>query len=242
MANKLRVPSVQHLARNWHDSPKEIAGSFVKMALNPPYFNYNLLGHVAKDCLQFRIPEEQIVKGIKDKEGRERVLRNLLGIVPLMYDHFSGLQPDFVHDVAPNYYPIDRDLRVPFKSVFAYGVGGQVYLPWFIFWKSNPLTEIQFSLFVTLALDIISQDPDLDDARLQILDFSEPDQGKGRSLRVIDASDVEVLPRKKVVDMLSVFAEGFRMAEKKIGEIQKREAPTTKESTVDPAQTSFWDI
>lgn len=239
---KLRVPSVQHLARNWHDSPNEIAKSFVKIALNPPYFNYNLLGHVAKDSLQLRVPEDQIVKGIIEKEGREKVRRNLLGIVPLMCDYFSEVQPDFVHDVAPNYYSIGRDLRVPFKSVFAYGVGGQVYLPWFIFWKSNPLTDIQFSLFVTLALDIIGQDPDLEDARLQILDFSEPVQGKGRSLKVIDASDVDIFSREKVVDMLSVFAEGFRMAEQKVSEIRTREVPIVKESVVDPAQISFWDV
>jgi len=40
---KLRVPSVQHLARHWYDSPNKIEDEFVKMAMNPPFFNYNAL-------------------------------------------------------------------------------------------------------------------------------------------------------------------------------------------------------
>ena len=50
---KLRVPSVQHLARNWDVSPKKIEDAFVKMALNPPFFNYNALNDVARDSLLF---------------------------------------------------------------------------------------------------------------------------------------------------------------------------------------------
>ena len=39
----LRIPSVQHLARNWRDEPAVIARLLVRLALKPPRFNYNPL-------------------------------------------------------------------------------------------------------------------------------------------------------------------------------------------------------
>ncbi|MFV1985065.1 MAG: hypothetical protein ACC657_16070, partial [Thiohalomonadales bacterium] len=65
---KLRVPSVQHLARHWYNSPKKIEDEFVKMAMNPPTFSYNALNNIARDSLLFKVPEDQIIKGIKEKE------------------------------------------------------------------------------------------------------------------------------------------------------------------------------
>ncbi len=50
---KIRVPSVQHLARHWYDSPNKIEDEFVKMAMNPPFFNYNALNDIARDILAF---------------------------------------------------------------------------------------------------------------------------------------------------------------------------------------------
>ena len=80
---KLRVPSVQHLARHWYDSPKKIEDEFVKMAMNPPTFNYNALNDIARDSLLYKVPEDQIIKGIKEKEKRKRVQKILLEVVPL---------------------------------------------------------------------------------------------------------------------------------------------------------------
>lgn len=125
---KLRVPSVQHLARHWYDSPKKIEDEFVKMAINPPNFSYNVLNDIARDSLLFKVPEDQIIKGIKEKEKRKMVQKILLEVVPLLHGHFSNVQQDFVNDVAPSFYPIGRDLGIPFRPSFIYGVGGQIYL------------------------------------------------------------------------------------------------------------------
>ena len=183
---KLRVPSIQHLARHWYESPQKIEDEFVKMAMNPPFFNYNALNDIARDSLLFKVPEEQIIKGIKEKEKRKGVQKILQEVVPLLHGHFNDIQPNFVNDVAPSFYPIGRELRIPFKSVFIYGVGGQTYLPWFIFWKRNPLDDNQLSLFVTLAKEILRQDPELEDAKFQILDFSATSSKECRQLRIID--------------------------------------------------------
>lgn len=233
--SKLKVPTVQHLARHWHDSPKKIEEEFVKMAMNPPFFNYNALNDIAKDCVQFKVPEEQIIKGIKEKEKRKKVQRVLLEVVPLLCNHFKEMQPDFVHDVAHRYYPIGRNMKIPFKSVFIYGVGGQIYLPWFIFWKKNPLDDLQLSLFVTLALEILRQDPELEKAKFEILDFSAKTPKEGRRLKIIDAADIPTLSAAQTKEMLAIFVEGFEMAEAKL---QNVDIPNKRKESEVPANTN----
>lgn len=238
---KLRVPSVQHLARHWYDSPEKIEDEFVKMALDPPFFNYNALNDIARDSLLFKIPEDQIIKGIKEKEKRKRVQEILLEVVPLLHGHFNSVQPDFVNDVAPCYYPIGRDLRIPFKSVFIYGVGGQVYLPWFIFWKHNPLDEKQLSLFVTLAREILRQDPELEDAKFEILDFSAANSKECRQLRVINTADIQTFNTKETAEMLAIFVEGFERAEARLKDVDIPSKHQDSEVVVDISQYKLWD-
>lgn len=238
---KLKIPSVQHLARHWRSSPKKIEDSLVKIAINPPFFNYNALNYVARDHLLYGIPEEQIVEGIKKKEERKKVQNTLLEIVPLVIEHFSTVNPDFVHDIAPSYYPIGRELKIPLKLSFIYGVGGQVYLPSFIFWKKNPMDEQQFSLFVSLAQEMLHQDPDLEAAKFKILDFSAKGRNQGRTLEVIDSKDVPILNSSTRAEMLSVFVEGFERAESRVKNVS---APKTKRETnviVDNNQMPLWE-
>ncbi len=237
----LRVPSVQHLARHWYDSPKKIEDEFVKMAMNPPSFNYNALVGMARDTLLFKVAEDQIINGIKEKEKRERVQKILLEIVPLLHGHFISVQPDFVIDVAPRFYPIGRNLRIPFKSVFIYGVGGQIYLPWFIFWKHNPLDDKQLSLFVTLAREILSQDPELEEAKFEILDFSAVNTNECRQLRVIDTAEIHTFNSKETAEMLAIFAEGFECAEARLKEVDIPSKRKETEVVVDISQYRLWD-
>tara|TARA_R110000772_G_scaffold38016_4_gene89927 strand:- start:407 stop:1132 length:726 start_codon:yes stop_codon:yes gene_type:complete len=238
---KLRVPSVQHLARHWHESPKDIENDFVNMALNPPFFNYNVLNDMARDSLLFKTSEDQLIKGIKDKEKRKKVQGILLEVVPLLSGHFSSIQPDFVNDIAPSYYPVGRNLRIPFKSVFIYGVGGQIYLPWFIFWKQNPLDDKQLSLFVTLAKEILNQDPELEDTRFEILDFSAANSKEARQLRIIDTADIKTFNKEETAEMLTVFIEGFERAEERLKKLDPPGKRQDSEVILDINQYPLWE-
>ena len=60
----LRVPSIQHLARNWRDDPIVIAEVLVRLVQNPPRFNYNPLYLAVRDLLVLGVPYEQVVEGI----------------------------------------------------------------------------------------------------------------------------------------------------------------------------------
>lgn len=205
---ELRIPSVQHLARNWRGDPAVIAKSLVRLVLNPPRFNYNPLYGAVRDLLVLRVPYEQVVEGIR-RIKRESVRENLLEILPLIREHFCGIAPDFYQVIDKRYYPAGRGLLVPFEPPMIYGIGGQRYFPWFSFWRSNPLASERLSLFVTLVDEILLQDPDLESARFEILDFSCPSPKTPRSLEVIDAKEIPRLDETRKIAMLETFVDGY---------------------------------
>ncbi len=218
----LKIPSLQHLARNWDQDPVQIANRLVRLALRPPFFNYNKLYGAIFDLILFAKPYDDVVEGIRRAEKRKTVQANLLSVLPLLRDYFDGISPDFIQRVAPRYYPVGRGLLIPFQPPLIYGVGGQIYFPWFSFWRSNPLTAESLSLFVTLVCEILMQDPDLDNVKFSILDFSAPKTGKPRELLVIDSNDIERLSEQRKVEMLAILAEGYLRAK---NEIESMHAP-----------------
>ncbi|MEH2531080.1 hypothetical protein V1277_002545 [Bradyrhizobium sp. AZCC 1588] len=239
--SKLKVPSVQHLARNWQSTPERTCKKLVTLANSPPTFNYNALFFAARDMLVFKQPYDEIVEGIKRAVKRADVRQNLLGVLPLIRDHFAEVSPDFVQSIDRRYYSIGRGLRVPFDPPLLYGVGGQLTFPWFSFWRQNPLAKERLSLFVTLVDDLLSDDPDLGAAKFQILDFSVP-KVKGREpdreLRIIDARDIPRVNDSTKVEMLRIFAEGYLMAE---AELAGRPAAAEGRERRDPMQGELFD-
>jgi len=63
--SKLKVPSVQHLARNWRNTPERTCRKLVALVENPPIFNYNALFAAVRDMLVFNQPYDEIVEGIR---------------------------------------------------------------------------------------------------------------------------------------------------------------------------------
>src|ERR1019366_9099836 len=112
---ELKVPSLQHLARNWRDDPIRIRKVLIRLATNPPIFNYNPLFAAVRDLLVLHVPYEQVVEGIRKGVKREGVRNNLLGVLPLIRDHFAGVAPDFFQSIDRRYYPVGRGLMVPFE-------------------------------------------------------------------------------------------------------------------------------
>lgn len=237
----LRVPTVQHLARNWRNNPALIARILVRLMMDPPRFNYNPLYSAVRDLLVLGVPYEQVVEGIS-RIKREGVRNNLLSVLPLIRDHFAGLSPDFYQTIDKRYFSVGRGLMVPFEPPMIYGVGGQLYFPWFSFWRSNPLANERLSLFVTIIDEVLVDDPDLENARFEILDFSCPDRKSSRILRVIDAGDVPRVTEERKKEMLQVFAEGYFQALAALKDTPASAAKQSSDSpTNDPDQPSFFD-
>ncbi len=209
---KLKVPSLQHLARNWRNDPQQVKGVLVRLVQNSPTFNYDPLFGAVRDMLVFGQPYEEIVEGMRRGIKRGDVRENFLGVLPLIRNHFDGVAPAFVQTVERRYYPVGRELMVPFEPPMIYGVGGQIHFPWFSFWRSNPIAGERLSLFVTMVEEVLLQDPDLENAKFEILDFSAPEPKQRRELTLIDARDVPRVSAETKAEMLAVFAEGFFLA------------------------------
>lgn len=91
--SKLKVPSVQHLARNWRNTPERTCRKLVALVENPPIFNYNALFAAVRDMLVFNQPYDEIVEGIRRGIKRADVRENLLGVLPLIRDHLPVWPP-----------------------------------------------------------------------------------------------------------------------------------------------------
>lgn len=208
----LKIPSLQHLARIWRDTPEGVEREFLALAKNGPKFSYEPLKNLTFDILNFGISEEQVVSAISAKEKRESVLKTFLEIVPLLYNHCRNVAPQYVQEVAPQYYSLGRGFRIPFSPTLVYEKNNEMILPWFVFWKTNTFTKDQLSLFVTLVEEMLLQDPDLENAKLQILNFSAPKGGGRRVLNILNSGDIPKLSHARKVEMLEIFIEGFERA------------------------------
>ena len=91
----LKIPSLQHLARNWRSDPLQVSRLLVRVAQNSPNFNCDPLFSAVKDMLVFSHPYGQIVEGMRRGIRRPDVLKNYLGVLPLIRDHFDGIAPSF---------------------------------------------------------------------------------------------------------------------------------------------------
>lgn len=213
---KLRVPSLQHLARNWRETPEQVAQTLIKLVENPPTFSYSQLFDLVRDLLVLHQPLDVVMEAVRRHVKRDSVRDNFLELLPLINDYFAKSSPAFVQEVAGRMYPIARGLMVPFAPPLIYGANDRLFFPWFSFWKSNPLANEKLSLFITIVDEILMQDADLDSASFQILDFSAPGPHKPRALSVIDAREIPRLSEARKQEMLTVFAEGYFIAQEKL--------------------------
>lgn len=209
---KLRVPSLQHLARTWHPDPHRIKRVLLALANGGPSFSYEPIFQLVRDMLLFGTPYEQVVEGVRRGVKREDVRQNFLGLLPLVRDYFEGVAPAFVHAVSPRLYSVGRGLMIPFNPPLIYGADGQLHFPWFSFWRTNPLATERLSLFVTIVEEVLLQDSDLEGAHFTILDFSSSTPDGPRKLRVVDTRAVQRLSPERKAEMLMAFAQGFQLA------------------------------
>lgn len=230
---KLKVPSLQHLARLWRGDPQLIKKELLSLAENAPPFSYGQLFDLVRDAVLFKMPYEQAERAIHSKVKLKVARDSYLEILPLVERHFAHVRPDFVHAVARRFYPIGRGLAVPFDPPFIYGTDGTIHLPWFSFWKSNPLKSEQLALFATVVKEVIEQDAALDDVEFSILDFSAV-KGGSRMLSVVSAEDIPRLSSRRTREMLETFSEGFSLASREYDELlpkaKEEKRPTSDES------------
>jgi hypothetical protein len=227
---KLKVPSLQHLARNWRESPALIQRTLVDMAHNPPLFTYEPLQTAIRDMLVLGVPYRQVEEFVRRAERRPNFAQTLLEILPLAQAHLEGIKLDGFQEVAPRAYLVARDVTIMFRPPLIYRCEGRFHLPWFSYWRSNPLASKRLSLFVTMVEEMMLQDPDLEDAKFEILDFSVPKSKSKRELVITDADAIPRLDVRERNEMLEIFAEGYRLARKQLLEEKPKSEPTREQA------------
>lgn len=86
------------------------------------------------------------------------------------------------------------------------------------------------------------QDPDLENVRFEILDFSCPSPRTGRCLRVIDARDIPRIDDTRKAEMLDKFAEGFFRAQAELaGSPPPPKGDQPDDRPTDPNQPGLFD-
>lgn len=238
---KLKVPSLQHLARNWRPTPAGVKKKLISLAQHPPQFTYEPLFAAVRDMLVLGVPYEQVEQGIRRAEKRAWVRDNLLEVLPLLRSYYETIEPDGPPNrVARRHYPLARDIMIPFEAPLEYSVGGQRYFPWFSFWRSNPLADKRLSLFVTLVEEVLMQDPDLETAIFQMLDFSCIEGANERQLLVIDVRDIPRLEDAEKRAMLEIFADGYRAARDEIAGLKPERKEKGETQHPDPNQRDLF--
>ena len=238
--SKVRVPTLQHMARNWRSDPIRIAKDLVHLADNPPTFNYNILYSLLTDGLRLGVSYETLENAIHTRVKRDRVRQLYLEILPLIWAHFLERQPEYIIDVPKRYYPVGRNLMIPFQAPFIYKCGPTLTMPWFSFWKRDPLREVRLSLFISILHEILQEDPDMELAKFEILDCSAPRKHDTRTLDVIRGSDVELLSEARKEQMLEVFSEGYRLANEQLSKRSSEERAQPGAGSTDPNQGSLF--
>ena len=66
---------------------------------------------------------------------------------------------------------------------------------------------------MTLVDEILMEDPDLETATFQLLDFSIPKEQQERQLSIRDGREIPRLSVTERDEMLGIWAEGFRLAQ-----------------------------
>jgi hypothetical protein len=99
------------------------------------------------------------------------------------------------------------------------------------------------SLFVTMVDEILLDDPDLESARFEILDFSCVGPKQPRTLRVIDAREIPRVSDALKLEMLEAFAEGYfqAMTALKDDRASTEDARGSEGPEADPDQPTLFD-
>jgi len=242
---RLNVPSLQQVIKNLFDTPDLVRKELVKTALKPPRISYRILHKATLDLVRLRSPLAQIEEDIRRIEKRPTHQKNLLETIRLIDRHFSTLEPDFPPiEVECRHYQIAPDIIIPFQPPLCYGIGGQLHLPYPNYWRNNPLRGKRLSVFMTIVDEIREQEPDLEKARVHILNYGIPQGETERRLIVVDEGEIPRVPRDELSAVLQIFADGYRAARDELAGVKMEKDKEKDERRPYPNQSDLfgeWD-
>jgi hypothetical protein len=238
---RLNVPSLQQVIKNLFDTSDLVRRELVKTTLNPPRISYRILHGVTLELVCLGTPLAQIEAGIRRVEKRPGHLKNLLDILGMIDGHFRTLETDFPPiEVECRHYQIAPDIIIPFQPPLCYGLGGQLYLPYPNYWRNKPLRGKRLSIFMTIVDEIREQEPDLETARVHILNYGIPQGETERRLIVVDESEIRRVTRDELLAALQIFVDGYRAARDELAGVIYQKSKTDDGYRTDAKQSDLF--
>jgi len=237
MVKSLKVSSLQNLVRNSYLDEEKVRRELMRFAKGFTVVSYQKMDGFVVDLARMNLSLEDVEKAanrIKPEKNRQVNLE----LLPFVEEYIQQRREYDYQEIDLRCYPLSRDLRVPFKSQFVLVNRCEVILPVFIFWRNKALDTGQMSLFMTLIKEILEQEPDLEDAKVQIVDFGAPKSKAPRTMEVIHGDEIELLSEEEKIDRLAIYVNALKSVNDELAR-NSTEAEKRPATTVDNNQLSF---
>lgn len=221
---KISPPSLQNAVRIWDPTPERICKNCIKLHDSQIPFSYQPINKLLLSKARFREETGALVHCIENKEKREWVLQSYVDILNLYGDEIDKLDPKFAVEIQGYPLKISRDLSIPVLSSILLGLDDTTVLPVPIFWSQNVLTNEQLRFLVTAIRAQMRRNPDIEDSRLQLWDFSKPSGEEIRRLRILEASSIQVFSDAEFHERLEILARGITLAQEVIDRREQKKS------------------
>lgn len=223
----LKVPALHNIARLYQSTPEKVKQGIIRLHDARPPFSYEKLYEVVQGSLLVKDSFSNcraLVEGWSPSIRKDSYLR-ALGPTEKFFERFER---SYEVEVVPRLYSIGRGLQAPFSPRILCGTCAGPVVPWLLFWKNNPLTEEQTALFHSLACDAFSSDPDLENARLILVDTSVKALAGTDLPRIVASDELPLVSRDRLRTMLDTFVAGYMLAQEELrgrpdAQVSKRE-------------------
>lgn len=236
---RLKPPSsILQVARLSCPTKEGVKKEVLKLAQASPPFSYDDLYKMLWDLVRKTATKDQIkasIGGIGQKIKRNSYLR---AFAPAS-TYLQGVPMEYSLQVEPRSYSVGRGMRVQCAPPMVCGTPKGQMVPWLMLWQKNPMSKEQMALFVSMALDVLDQDGELEGADLVVVDTSDKSLDKKGQPKLLFAREMPKLPPQDVREMLEIFAQGFSLAEKEWSERLSANVNMDRNASSDISQLSL---
>lgn len=233
--SELKIPGPQYVARDCYNDASKTQKALLLFDKNRPTFRYSPIDSLLRDILRFRLPLDSVLNGLKKVEKRAVVLNNFLEIATLAHQDLIKFEVQQLFEIEDQRFPIGQGLSIPLKNLFLIHACNKSTIIFPIFWKSNPLTDNQFSILATIIRETLDQNPDFQDVEVIFYDFGAISKSTPRTLTKSPMSEIELLAPRELTKALQFYVEGFHAASNLIGRkpVEKQDHSRADTETLD---------
>lgn len=203
--------SVLQVARLYRPRKEAVKAEVLKLLKATPPFSYDDLYRLVWDHVRGLASKEQVALAIQ-RIGQPLKRESYQRALAPTCRYFDELKRDYATLIEPRTYALGRNMRVQCAPPMICGTENGLVVPWPMFWKVNPLNEEQTAFFMSMAMDVMGRDGELDEAELIVVDTSTKALDKeGRPRRIL-GSEVAKIPAERLNAMVEVFLQGYALA------------------------------